>query len=91
VAVAQIHQDRGGLADQQVAVPEKRRREGRVFDAASFHQVHHRRHARPVVFRIAHDIDIIRTRLFQGQPDELAAPLDLGPVKQFVSHATLRC
>ena len=83
-APAEIEQDVGGLADDELAGLEERRRERRARDARAVDELHHRRHA--ALAAPARHVDIVGARLFQREPDELAAPLDRRPVIEFVAH-----
>src|SRR6185436_13125614 len=83
------------LRDQLVADLEERRGEGqarlvraRAGGAArgALHQRHHRLHALALP-GAARDVDIVGAAGFQGQADVFTAPLDFGPVIEFVAHA----
>ena len=53
VAVAEIKQDGGGLADQDISVLQERRRKRRMGDVASLQKSHERRLAAAFTFRLA--------------------------------------
>jgi hypothetical protein len=67
------------LRDYSLARLQERRRVRRP--VVPLHHRHHRRDA-----ALARHVDIVRTGLFQREPDEFAAALDLRPVIQFVAH-----
>ena len=83
-ARAEIEQDVGGLADDELAGLEERRRERRARDARAVDELHHRRHA--ALAAPARHVDIVGAGLFQRQAHELAAPLDRRPVVELVAH-----
>jgi hypothetical protein len=77
----EIEQDRRTLADDRLAVLEKRRREGRMLRVV--HHPHH--HGEPLGF--PRHVDIVGSGLLERQAHEFAAPLDGRPVVEFVRHA----
>ena len=79
----EIEQDRGALADHDIAVAQERRREGRSAIARIGEAVEHRLDAAGLVVP-PRDVDIVGTGLFEGEVDELAAPWIIG------SNATRR-
>ena len=84
---AEIDQDVGDMRDDDLAVAQERRRERERAAASSAEASSSpRRRAPPFV---AGDVDVGRPRLLQREPDELAAPLDFGPVEELVSHCVL--
>ena len=85
VMSAEIEQDVGGLADDQFLHLEERRRERQVPGAFVAEQAHHR----SLAARLPGDVHIFGARFLQGQSDKLAAPLDPGPIIEFVTHADI--
>ena len=83
----EIEEDIGGLADQQLAGPEKRRRKRRMLDFLAIEQAEHRAFSAGP----SGDIDIFGASLFQRQADELAAPLNPVPVIELIAHIGLLC
>ena len=84
LACAQKEKNIGGLADEELAAFEERRREWRMRDAPAVEQRQHRRHA--VLAGPARDVDIIGAGCFERQAHEFAAPLDVGPVIELIAH-----
>ena len=78
----QVKQDFRGLRDDKLAGFEKRRREGRIFFAASLDYRHHLAHA--AVF--ARDIVIGGAGIFQCEAHEFAAALDARPIIKLITH-----
>jgi len=79
----EIEQNISRLCDHQLASFKKRRRKGRVLNGAAFHKTHHCRHA---ALGESGNIYVVGARIFQRQPDKLAAALYFRPVVQFVTH-----
>src|SRR5262249_46415052 len=84
VACAEKEKDVRGLADDELAALEERRRERRMLDAFAVEKGHHCGHAAPAW--LACHVDIARGALLERQADKLTAPLYRGPVVQFVAH-----
>src|SRR4029077_12432742 len=80
----EIEQNIRGLGNDDLAGFEKRRRVRRPRAASVLEQFHHRRHA--ALARMARDIDIIGSGLFEREADELPAALYARPVVKFVAH-----
>jgi hypothetical protein len=85
VTSAEEGEDVRGLADQQIARLQERRRKRRMSGRLSPHQLFQFRHAALA----ARDIDIVRARFFQREPHEFAATLNLRPVIELVAHHVL--
>src|ERR1700674_27558 len=71
---AEQEKDIRRLADDELAVLEKRRREWRMLHALAIEKSHNRRHAAALV-RLARHIDIARANFFERQANEFPAPL----------------
>jgi hypothetical protein len=91
VTVAEIKQDGGGLANQDISIPQERRRKRRIGDVVSLQKSHEGLLAAACINRVTGYVDVVRACLFQCQPDELAAPLNAGPVVEFIGHAQTPC
>jgi hypothetical protein len=74
---AEVHQDVGGLPDQQVTRLQHRRRERGMFIPLAIQRGHHLRHAAA----LPRHVHVRHASLLQRQPDEFTAPLQAGPVK----------
>ena len=81
VTGAEIEQDVGGMADDELARFQERRRKGRRA-LVSLHHPHHRSRAT----RAARNVVVSRPRFLQRQPYIFTAALDLGPVVELVFH-----
>src|SRR5215471_11314797 len=81
---AEIKQDVGGLADDELARLEERRRKGRTRAASALDEFHHRGNA--ALAAPARHVDVVGARLLQREADELAAALDRRPVIKLVAH-----
>src|SRR5262245_28968994 len=81
MARTEIEQDVRGLADQEPASLEERRRERRVFLALAVEQRHDR-----TISALAPNVEVIGARLLEREPDVFAAPLNLGPVIELIAH-----
>src|SRR5205807_462986 len=82
-------QDVRGLADNELAGLEKRRRKRRMLDPVAVEESHHRWHAAAPA-RLARQIDIVRAGLFQRQAHEFTATLDRRPIIELVAHENLQ-
>ena len=76
VPLGKIHQDIGGLSDDQLARPQEGRRKGQLADAAALHESHHTGHAAASAFATARDVDVVGARLFEGKANEFPTTLD---------------
>jgi len=82
-------EDVRGLADDELASLEERRRVRRMRGTLAFEQPLHRGHAG--LARLTRHIDIVCAGLFQREADKFAAALDGRPVVELVAHqAVLR-
>src|SRR5262249_46927199 len=81
---AEVEEDVGGLADDELAGLEERRRKRRTRAASAFDEFHHRGNA--ALAGPARHVDVVGARLLQREADELAAPLDRRPVIELVPH-----
>ena len=77
-----------GLSDQKITSPQERRSERRAFDGVAVENPHERWNAGALFFRLSRNVRVFRTGLLKGQPHELSAPLDGGPVVEFILHVT---
>jgi len=75
VLLAQVEQDVGHLADDQLAGLQEGRREGRIFLDVE------RRHQQVDPAFAARHVDVVGARFFQRQADEFAAALDARPIE----------
>ncbi len=73
------------LRDQRVARAHDGRREGRLVEGLVAEELHHGRGPAAPRGGQARDVHVVGARVFEGEADELAAPLDRGPVEQLVS------
>src|SRR5262252_5199184 len=85
VTHAEEEKDVCGLADEERATFEERRRERRMPDALAIEERHHRWHAATLI-RLARYIDIALAGLFERKADKFAAPLNCRPIVQLISH-----
>src|ERR1700756_3713323 len=85
---AEIKQDVGGLADDELAGLEERRRKRRTRAASALDEFHHRGNA--ALAGPARHVDVVGARLLQCEADELAAALDRRPVIELVAHEICR-
>src|SRR5262249_56086455 len=83
-AAAEVEEDVGGLADDELAGLEERRRKRRTRVASTFDEFHHRGNA--ALAGPARHVDVVGARLLQCEANELAAPLDRRPVIELVAH-----
>src|SRR5580658_737375 len=74
------------MAYDHVAIAQERRGIRDVRRALAAHQGQHRRNAEPFALQPTSHIDIVGPGIFQCQANELAAPLDLRPIEELVSH-----
>jgi len=81
---AEIKQDVGGLADDELAGLEERRRKRRTCAASGLDEFHHRGNA--ALAGPARHVDVVGARLLQCEADELASALDRRPVIELVAH-----
>src|SRR6516165_8579007 len=81
---AEVKQDVGGLADDELAGLQKRRRKRRTRAASGLDEFHHRGNA--ALAGPARHVDIVCARVLQGEADEFAAALDRRPVIELVAH-----
>src|SRR5712691_2880259 len=81
---AEVEQDIRGLADDEPAGLQERRRIGRMRDAPAVEELHHRRYA--ALASPARHVDVVGARLLQREADEFAAALDGRPVIELVAH-----
>ena len=82
-AFAEIEQDVGGLADDHLAVAQEGRGEGGGGDVHIVPQAHQRPRA-----VVARHVYIVGAGFLQRQADEFAAPLDTGPIVEFIDHGS---
>src|SRR6185436_1607817 len=83
---AEIEEDVRGLADQEPASLQERRREWRMFLALAFEQRHDRS-----VAALPPDVHVIGARLLEREPDVFAASLDFRPVVELIAHGGSPC
>src|SRR5690242_11607029 len=83
VMSAEIEQNVGGLADDQLLRLQEGRRERQMLDALAAEQAHHR----SLATGLPRNVYVFGPRFLQRQSDELAAPLDAGPIIELISHA----
>src|SRR5262245_25994749 len=81
---AEVEEDVGGLADDELAGLEERRRKRWTRAASTLDEFHHGGNA--ALAAPARHVDIVGARLLQRQADELAAALDRRPVIELVAH-----
>ena len=79
---AEIEQDIGDMGDDDIAVLQEGRCEGRESRRLVFHHRHHPPHA---AVR-AGDVDVVGTRLLQRETNELAAAWNAIPIKELIGH-----
>src|SRR5262245_54963586 len=84
MARAEIEQDVRGLADQEPASLQERRRERRIFLALAFEQRHDR-----TVAALPPAVHVVGARLLEREPDVFAASLDLGPIVELIAHGSV--
>ena len=77
------------MRDDEIAVAQKGRGEGRLRRRAAVQHRRQRLDAAPGPV-VAGDVDIVGARLLERQADEFAAPLNAGPVEELVGHESLR-
>src|SRR5499427_2094225 len=81
---AEVEEDVGGLADDELAGLEERRRKRRTRAASTLDEFHHRGNA--ALAGPTRHVDVVGARLLQCEADELAAPLDRRPVIELIAH-----
>jgi hypothetical protein len=74
-----------GLSDDQLTGFQKRRRERWSLYRWAFHNARHRRHPTG----LAGDFYVVRSGVFQSEPNEFSASLYARPIIQFVAHRKL--
>src|SRR5262252_6379071 len=77
------------LADDERAALEERWRKRGMLDAFAVKECHHRWHGATLIW-LARHIDIALASLFEREADEFTAPLNCGPIVQFIPHDVQR-
>ena len=82
---AEKQQDVGRLANDEPTGLQKRRCERRMRDAFAVQKAHQRRDTEALA-ALACNIHVVRASVLEREPHELAATLDLWPVKKPIRH-----
>ena len=82
VTGAEKGEDIGGLPDDEVAGPQKRRGEGQRLDPAAAEQPLHL----ALTARLPCNIGVVGARFLEGEPHKLAAALNPGPIVELILH-----
>src|SRR4030095_6125636 len=80
----QKKQDSADLPANQLACLEERRSKWRALVAHAVHHSHYAVHAA----RFARHVFVARARVLKRKPHKFAAALDLGPVKELITHGS---
>ena len=84
-AVAEMHQDGGGLSNHEIPVTQERGSKGWPQKVVSFNEGH----KFFVTVRLKGDIDIVGASVLQRQPHKFAAALNAAPIIELIGHGPL--